>query len=114
MNSVHLCAGIHNVTAVKFGLDITILHNSGAGTYEITLKTSSGDTLSYKRDGNESVVPIRNLKPCTEYTTNVSFIDNGSGAPCWQIGDTIRTNGMGECKSKTPHSSIAMQSMFSM
>lgn len=103
MNSVHLCAGTYNVTAVKLGLDITMLRNSGAGPYNITLRTSSGDTLSITSDVNESLVSIRNLKPCTEYTTYVYFIGNGSGAPCQQTGDAIRTNGMGECTSKTPH-----------
>ncbi|XP_075887320.1 receptor-type tyrosine-protein phosphatase C-like isoform X2 [Nelusetta ayraudi] len=86
----------YNVTAVKLGLDITMLRNSGAGPYNITLRTSSGDTLSITSDVNESVVSIRNLKPCTEYTTYVYFIGNGSGAPCQQTGDAIRTNGMAE------------------
>lgn len=115
MNSVHLCAGHYNVTAVKFGFKIT-LYNSGSGTYNISVETTSGDSrigpLTHEHSGDESVVQIPNLKPCTEYKTNVSFI--GNGAPCRQMDDTIRTNGMGECKSKTPHSSIAMQSMFSM
>lgn len=116
MNSVHLCAGFYNVTAVKFGFNIS-LYNSGNGTYNILVETTSGDSrigpLTHEHSGDESVVQISNLKPCTEYTTIVSFIGNGSGAPCLQKVDT-QTSGMGECKSKTPHSSIAMQSMFSM
>lgn len=116
MNSVHLCAGSYNVTAVKFGFNIT-LYNSGSGTYNILVETTSGDSrigpLTHVHSGDESVVQISNLKPCTQYKTNVSFIGNGFGGSCEQM-NTIRTNGMGECKSKTPHSSIAMQSMFSM
>lgn len=116
MNSVHLCAGSYSVTAVKFGFSIT-LYNSGNGTYTISVETTSGDTridtLTHEHSGNKSVVQISNLKPCTEYKTNVFFNGNGSGAPCQQIGDTW-TSGMGECKSKTPHSSNALQSMFSM
>lgn len=102
MNSVHLCAGYFDVTAVKFGIEITV-SNSAHGTYNIMVTASDGNTRTEQlsHNGNESVVPITNLKPCTVYTPIVTFTGNGTRTKCDNKGNkTIRTEKMGECKDK--------------
>lgn len=99
MNSVHLCAGYHNVTAVKFGINVTMF-NSANGTYNITVKASSGKTptIQLKHDETKNFVTFANLKPCTEYTTTVIFISHDSKPDCVTEDKSVWTGEMGECK----------------
>lgn len=94
---MHLCAGSYTVTAVKFGIEITV-SGPDFGSYNISVTASSGDTLSHVHNENKSVVPILNLKPCTEYTATVSFINNGSTTDCESTNKTVSTGKMGKCE----------------
>lgn len=98
MNSVRLCAGSYNVSAVQFGIDVTVSGPSD-GSYDIVVNASSENTgikpLTYNHNESNSVAHIHHLKPFTEYTITV-YMRSDSKTACESKDKTVWTTEMGE------------------
>uniref|UniRef100_A0A8C9XHV9 Receptor-type tyrosine-protein phosphatase C n=1 Tax=Sander lucioperca TaxID=283035 RepID=A0A8C9XHV9_SANLU len=74
-----LCAGSYTVKAIRFGFQIDMM-TSTTGNYTINIKEKDGPKTEERSTVHSFIQnskhEIKDLKPCTEYEHNVTFIDS--------------------------------------
>ncbi|KAM9831487.1 receptor-type tyrosine-protein phosphatase C [Neosynchiropus ocellatus] len=88
-------AGSFTVTAVKYGYELNISSIDNSSSFTINVRETHGEPYNTTYRHGVGVLPIKSLKPCTDYELSV-FDDRFPERVCNLSGKLVKTIGMAE------------------